>query len=972
MKRKTTLFALLVLFASVLFAAPVDPEKAREIAVSFWNSKAELNKNVTLKLVDDAPAKAGAVKDNTVSKIPEQYYLFSAGDNGGFVIISGDDRLSPVVGYSDRGFAGEMPPALAEWLDEYSEYVDDVRAGIVMPVKAAAAAPGDKIEPMLQTSWNQSAPYNNYCPEVNGQKTPTGCTATAMAQVMKFHEWPVTPTTNVVWKNNITGESETLYLTSRTYQWSKMLSHYRNGYTAEEADAVATLMVDVGKSIGSNYALAGTGSNEIYVSYALVNIFDYSPDVTIVRRSEHTDEEYVSIIRENLEARQPIVYTGLSQSYGAGHAFVCDGIDENNMLHIDWGWDGSYNGYFDMTSMAPGGAGIGGGEDRYNVGQSMIVNIRPRKSDEQSVAGVPTVYMMNVVDARANLSQGAPEDLYRQSISYDASGNASIRFSAGFLNWSHSNVEVSMVVGFEKDGEPVSLVKVAEPQEMDFNDSFGYYITLPISNLQSSEDYLEKGSYRVRMYYADSNDNVYLVRGAENGLLLEVGDTYVTLSKELPAIEVSSVTFHKTPQMKGDGLAFDARFKTVNDKGATVLIVPVVNRLLDNGSYSRAILTSEAEMIQVYDDRDIVATFETSYAFPDDGEYYLSFMYNLKNEFIDRTMDVDNANLFDIAGKSSDIIIKSQFDGATPSTTAISATSVNWGESLEVKATVKNITTTSDSFTGILAIVIEENSTKKSYVLAKEYVEGLAKNAKVELSYKAPDYAPIVVPGYYTAYVCEVKNGKLEKIKQSATTCDFAIGTGASNLVYADARMVINDGSNVRQGVPFDLKVSLNTVGGGFDGYIRVQVTNGLAKYVESDYIPVSLNGDNAVDVIVPCTCSDKTILGRYRMNINYYNSKKGKIGTVSNNTIEYPDNGYFWVADVTAIDELHDGESGVAAGEGCIDVIADDAVVTVYTLDGRTVYRGAAATVTVEKGLYVVTVAVPGKAVETTKILVK
>lgn len=969
MKRKTTLFALLVLFASVLFAAPVDPEKAREMAVLFWNSKAELNKNVTLKLVDDAPSKAGAVKDNTVSKVPEQYYLFSAGDNGGFVIISGDDRLSPVVGYSDRGFAGEMPPALAEWLDEYSEYVDDVRSGIVMPVKAAAAAPGDKIEPMLQTSWNQSAPYNNYCPEVNGQKTPTGCTATAMAQIMKFHEWPLTPKANVIWKNNITGVSETLYLTSHTYDWSKMLPHYRNGYTAEQADAVATLMVDVGKAIDSNYALAGTGSSEVSASYALVNVFDYSPDATIVRRSEYTDEEFVAIIRENLEARQPLLYTGHSQSYGSGHAFVCDGIDENNMLHIDWGWDGTYNGYFDMTYMTPEGTGIGGGEGSYNVGQAIIANIRPRVDGEPDEEGVPTVYMMNVVDVRAASN---PATLYEQSVGYNANSEATVRIAAGLLNWSHSSVGLSMVIAFEKDGKLVSETLIGDRQAMAYNSSFGYYIKLSLSNDPASEIYFEKGKYRVLLCYSDDEDNLYLARGAENGLELEVGDSYVTIRKELPEIELSSVSYHKTPQMKGDGLAFDAKFKTTNGKSATVLLVPVINKLQDNGTYKRSYLTSEAELIQVYDDRDIMATFETSYAFPEDGEYYISFMYNLKNEFIDRTMDVDNANLFDIAGKSSDIIIKSQFDGATPSTTAISATSVNWGESLEVKATVKNITTTSDSFTGILAIVIEENSTKKSYVLAKESVEGLAKNAKVELSYKAPDYAPIVVPGYYTAYICEVKNGKLEKIKQSATTCDFAIGTGASNLVYADARMVINDGSNVRQGVPFDLKVSLNTVGDSFDGYIRVQVTNGLTKYVESDYIPVSLNGDNAVDVIVPCTCSEKTILGRYRMNINYYNSKKGKIGTVSNNTIEYPDNGYFWVADVTAIDELHDGESGVAAGEGCIDVIADDAVVTVYTLDGRTVYRGAAATVTVEKGLYVVTVAVPGKAVETTKILVK
>lgn len=971
MKKTTTLSILILFFAITAFAGPVDPEKALEIANSFWKSIPEQEQS-ELHLSPVGPSKS-AGRDG-VQKADAQYYLFAPEDKSGFVIVSGEDRLAPVVGYSTGACMGDMPPALAEWLDEYSEYVNDVRAGIVMPAKTAVAAHGEKIEPMLKTSWNQSAPYNNYCPEVNGQKTPTGCTATAMAQVMKFHEWPVKATKNIYWMSNITGKEEYVKLTSHSYKWSDMLDHYRNGYTQAQADAVAQLMVDVGKSIGSSYALAGTGSNEIYVSYALVNIFDYSPDVTIVRRSEHTDEEYVSIIRENLEARQPIVYTGMSQSYGAGHAFVCDGIDENNMLHIDWGWDGSYNGYFDMTSMAPGGAGIGGGEDRYNVGQSMIVNIRPRKSDEQSVAGTPTVYMMNVVDARADLKQGAPEDLYRQSISYDASGNASIRFSAGFLNWSHSSVKVSMVVGLEKDGEPVSMVKVADPKGMDFNDSFGYYITLPISNLQSSEDYLEKGSYRVRMYYADSNDNVYLVRGAENGLLLEVGDTYVTLSKELPAIEVSSVTFHKTPHMKGDGLAFDARFKTVNDKGATVLIVPVVNRLLENGSYSRTILTSEAEMIQVYDDRDIVATFETSYAFPDYGEYYLSFMYNLKNEFIDRTMDVDNANLFDIEGKCENFIIEPLPDGAVLMTESLSLDEsyVAWGSSLKITATVKNIASSDDVYNGNIRLIAEDVNSGDRYTLLNRQIEALEKDKQETLSYNSPDYLPMLSPGRYVVYICELKDGVWSKIKQSAATCYVNITDNGSVAPYVDGVCEINGGNKVRQGVPFTAKLNLNCVNGDFEGFVRVLISKGLSSYITSEYISVSLKKGVATEVVIDCTCSEKTPLGRYRMNINYYDSNKTKLGVVSNNTFVYPDNGYFWVADVTAIAEMHDGESGVVAGEGCINVIADDAVVTVYTLDGRTVYRGAAATVTVEKGLYVVTVAVPGKAVETTKILVK
>lgn len=969
MKKTTTLSILILFFAITAFAGPVDPEKALEIANSFWKSIPEQEQS-ELHLSPVGPSKS-AGRDG-VQKADAQYYLFAPEDKSGFVIVSGEDRLAPVVGYSTGACMGEMPPALAEWLDEYSCFVDDVRAGAVEPVRTTAGT-GKAIEPMLKTSWNQSAPYNNYCPEVNGQKTPTGCTATAMAQIMKFHEWPVKATKNINWMSNITGKEEYVNLTSHSYKWSDMLDHYRNGYTQAQADAVAQLMVDAGKAIHSSYALAGTGSSEIYVSYALVDVFDYSPDVTVVRRSEYTEDEYIAIIRENLEARQPLLYSGMSQSYGSGHAFVCDGIDENNMLHIDWGWDGAYNGYFDMTYMSPSGVGIGGGDGRYNVGQSMIVNIRPRKSDEQSVAGAPTVYIMNVVDARADLKQGAPEDLYRQSISYDASGNASIRFSAGFLNWSHSSVNVSMVVGFEKDGEPVSMVKVADPEEMDFYDSFGYYITLPISNLQSSEDYLEKGNYRVRMYYADSNDNVYLVRGAENGLLLEVGDTYVTLSKELPAIEVSSVTFHKTPQQKGDRISFDAEFRSNNGRSATVLIVPQLNKVHSDGTVSSTLLSGSLALIQVYDDRDILATFNTNATIPDDGEFFISFKYNMKNEFMDLDLTLDNDNLLDIEGKCENFIIEPLPDGAVLMTESLSLDEsyVAWGSSLKITATVKNIASSDDVYNGNIRLIAEDVNSGHRYTLLNRQIEALEKDKQETLSYNSPDYLPMLSSGRYVVYICELKDGVWSKIKQSAATCYVNITDNGSVAPYVDGVCEINGGNKVRQGVPFTAKLNLNCVNGDFEGFVRVLISKGFSSYIKSEYIPVSLKKGVATEVVIDCTCSEKTPLGQYRLNINYHDSNKTKLGVVSNNTVVYPDNGYFWVADVTAVDNPQAEEVAVIVENGCITVDGASAV-KVMCLDGRTLYSGNVASVAVESGVYVVIVESPGGNVAVKKVLVK
>ena len=210
MKKTVTLIQVLLFLATSLFAGPIDQEKALGIASSFWKDNAKLRKDTQLKPISSAKASNAPSRDKTVAR-DAQYYIFSSSDHHGFVIVSGDDMLTPIVGYSDNGTLNEMPPALEEWLTEYSSYVDEVRAGTMEPM-AKSTSTGTKIAPMLQTTWNQSSPYNNYCPEVNGQKTPTGCTATAMAQIMKFHEWPEKATKNTTWPNNITGKTETVTL----------------------------------------------------------------------------------------------------------------------------------------------------------------------------------------------------------------------------------------------------------------------------------------------------------------------------------------------------------------------------------------------------------------------------------------------------------------------------------------------------------------------------------------------------------------------------------------------------------------------------------------------------------------------------------------------------------------------------------------------------------------------------------------
>lgn len=958
MKRITTLLLLSVLLTSTIFASPITPEKADAIAKEFWNK--ELKQPNTEFLTLKSPAKmAKAGSRINIGESDPQYYIYTAESNG-FVIISGDDQLAPIVGYSTDAFCenSEMPAALIEWLNEYSQYVDEVRAGNATPAQRSAKAGKSAVAPMLQTSWDQSAPYNNLCPEVNGQKTPTGCTATAMAQIMKFHEWPITPIKAISWTSNITGNKETIDLTKRTYNWDNMLPHYRNGYTAEQAKEVAQLMVDVGKAIDSSYSPEGTGSSDIYASYALVNVFDYSPDAEIIRRSDYTENEYIAIIRENLEARQPLLYTGMSQSYGSGHAFVCDGIDENDMLHIDWGWNGAYNGYFDITYISPEGTGIGGGDGRYNVAQAVIAYIHPRQKGEPNIPGTPVVYMMDVIDATS--TSNTPETLLKQTITYDNNGVANTRIAAGLLNWSHSSINMTMYIGFEKDGE-ITFTKIGNPKVTPFNEYIGYYIYIPVSKKQQDENYLEKGTYNIKVYYSDDNGkNIYLARGAENGLILKVDESSVTISKELPEIEATNFRFHTTPQMVGDRLAVDVMFKTNNSKSATVLIVPVINKLQDDNTYSSTVISSDAVLIQVHDDREILATFNTSYTFLENGKYFISFKYNIKNHYIDKNMVVNNSTLQDIKGQNNSINISPLPDGLVLSTTALDAPAITYGEKANITATVKNISTSNEAFTGRLALFAKDNATGKNYLLTSVHVDNLKKGATTDISYQTPDYLPVMQPGSHTITIRQADNGKWKELRQTTATCILNIVPTTATIPHINGAIDINNGKDVIiQGDSFEVNATLGCLNADFDGYVRVNVPYGFSYHAQSEYVKVSIQKDKTADVTFLCATKKTTPLSRYRLNIIYYDNNKKKLGDMSNNTLTYSSNGYFWIGDNTAIEEVENVGNATVTVRGNTITIgnAEDAIVTVYSTDGREVYKGTDNTIQVARGMYIVTV---------------
>ena len=312
-------------------------------------------------------------------------YVFNIADDGGFVVVSNDDRALPILGFSDSGSIDpdNMPENMRAWLKGYA---DEIAWAVKHDITAPAAARGQQrvgshstntINPLITTTWNQDNPYNAYCVSNTGiQDCATGCVATAMAQVMKYHQWPTAATTS--FQTQSLGGTQTIQ--STTFNWTNMKNDYSNGYTSNEADAVAMLMLYCGLSV--NMAYGSTSYAHLCdIPNALKNYFGYNKTTTqYVSRSYYSDANWTDLIYFELSHLRPVLYGG--QSSGGGHAFVCDGYKyENNtdLFHINWGWGGGSDGYFTLSALNPHIQGIGGSSstDGFHFGQEAVIGVQP-------------------------------------------------------------------------------------------------------------------------------------------------------------------------------------------------------------------------------------------------------------------------------------------------------------------------------------------------------------------------------------------------------------------------------------------------------------------------------------------------------------------------------------------------------------------------------------------------------------------
>ena len=396
MKRFILLSLSVVLGLAVASAKPRSEQQARQLAADFLSS-------LSASGVHRAPSvvAARAIQWNISESEEPAFYVFNRGEDDGFVIISADDRAYTVVGYANSGHFDEedMPINMRSWLKGYEREIAYLRTLPEREHSMRPRAPQRKqqsytpVSPICTTVWGQGYPYNLQAPSKKNKKNQdeqcvTGCVATAAAQVMKAHNWPTTGIGSNSYKWG-RGANDSLTLSANfgatTYQWDKMLNKYSGVTTTQEQrDAVATLMYHCGVSCYMHYDLSengGSGAVSAYMASALRDNFNYDRGMQFLIKDYMGDTVMLNFIYEDLKKGNPVLFSGRTVN-DEGHAFVCDGIDADGLLHINWGWNGNSDNYFRLSLLDPDDQGTGGssGNLAFTENVSAYANIVPNEN----------------------------------------------------------------------------------------------------------------------------------------------------------------------------------------------------------------------------------------------------------------------------------------------------------------------------------------------------------------------------------------------------------------------------------------------------------------------------------------------------------------------------------------------------------------------------------------------------------------
>ena len=366
------------LFTFPVMAQQVSVETAKEIATGFLVRQSQAM---------NAPARnAGTVTLSYTAQTGSEndFYVFNYPDNGGFIIISADERtLSPILAYSRYGsFSKDIIPSNAE--DVLLSYQQEIEV-----LRKSKASSGNRVSdpsdptpivgPLINTQWSQGEPYNGLCPidPSNGKRSFTGCVATAMAQIMNYWKWPEK---GHGYHYNYSDTLISVNYDESTYRWSTTLDEYFTDSDAHLIKDIQKIMLDCGVATNMQYSSTGSAAYDTSIKKALMSYFNYSSSVEMIyyndifAEKDEPETVWTDILKNELDNNRPLIMSGQDNVNGGGHAFICDGYDDRGFFHYNFGWGGYLDGYY-----LPSAINLADGSN-YNTDKTITIGIEPDRS----------------------------------------------------------------------------------------------------------------------------------------------------------------------------------------------------------------------------------------------------------------------------------------------------------------------------------------------------------------------------------------------------------------------------------------------------------------------------------------------------------------------------------------------------------------------------------------------------------------
>lgn len=557
--KKSTILTLLALSAGVLNAENRTLSEAQAIAQQFLSEK-------TGQPVEISTMRRAARIGTRSDAATQPYYAFNDTENDAFVIVSGTTLTRPILAHGEGHIAADvddadMPEGLRWWLNAISERTEYLEQHPEeAETEAQLSATTETVAPILDgIAWDQDGAYSLMTPSISGTQCPVGCVATAMAQIIRYYKAPSqgTGSHSYTWKYTEDGTSKSKTLSvdysAQTYNYLLMPKYISrtNPANEEQQNEVAKLSYHCGVAVNMSYDPEGSGTSSSYVDRALIKNFGYNSKIAQIMRSGYTYDEWIEIMHNELKEGRPILYSGMSNDEDSGHAFILEGYNEEGLFYINWGWNGSYNAYYDIAVLNPSGTGTGATmmSDGLCESQEAVVNISPTQG-----AGK---YRTTLFGGGNNTFTSS-----RSSTNLGSSVNITVKSI-----YNHSAIKIAGEYGIAivQNGTVIQKTKMSSVSVSAISDTS--VSGFNINNSYTIPSNLSNGTYQAYVYFkptaSDEYDLVRMPRTTyESYLQLVVSGNSVTISRPMISrdITASNWSFNTTnPTTKTEYMTVDLK-----------------------------------------------------------------------------------------------------------------------------------------------------------------------------------------------------------------------------------------------------------------------------------------------------------------------------------------------------------------------------------------------------------------------------